>query len=71
MMTDLFSSYDLSGLPLSNRILMSAMTRTRASEDGVPTDMMRDYYVQRASAGIWSGRCRPGARMIPCAWSET
>ena len=56
-MTDLFSSYDLSGLPLSNRILMSAMTRTRASEDGVPTDMMRDYYVQRASAGLIVTEC--------------
>jgi N-ethylmaleimide reductase len=57
MRTDLFSSYDLSGLPLSNRILMSAMTRTRASENGVPTDVMRDYYVQRASAGLIVSEC--------------
>ncbi len=50
-MSDLFEPYDLNGLALPNRIAMSAMTRTRASETGVPTDLMRDYYVQRASAG--------------------
>jgi N-ethylmaleimide reductase len=56
-MTDLFSSFDLSGLPLSNRIVMSAMTRTRATEDDVPTNEMRDYYVQRASAGLIVTEC--------------
>ena len=56
-MTDLFTDYDLSGLHLPNRIAMSAMTRTRASEDGVPTDLMRDYYVQRASAGLIVTEC--------------
>jgi N-ethylmaleimide reductase len=56
-MTDLFNSFDLKGLPLSNRIVMSAMTRTRATEDDVPTDMMRDYYVQRASAGLIVTEC--------------
>jgi N-ethylmaleimide reductase len=56
-MTDLFTDYDLSGLHLPNRVAMSAMTRTRASEDGVPTDLMRDYYVQRASAGLIVTEC--------------
>jgi N-ethylmaleimide reductase len=56
-MTDLFNTFDLKGLPLSNRIVMSAMTRTRATEEGVPTDMMRDYYVQRASAGLIVTEC--------------
>ena len=56
-MTDLFSDYDLNGLHLSNRMLMSAMTRTRATEAGVPTDLMRDYYVQRASAGLIVTEC--------------
>jgi N-ethylmaleimide reductase len=56
-MTDLFSSFDLRGLPLSNRIVMSAMTRTRATENDVPTDVMRDYYVQRASAGLIVTEC--------------
>jgi N-ethylmaleimide reductase len=56
-MTALFDSFDLKGLPLSNRIVMSAMTRTRATEDDVPTDVMRDYYVQRASAGLIVTEC--------------
>ena len=56
-MTDLFDPFDLSGLALPNRIAMSAMTRTRAGEDGVPTDLMRDYYVQRASAGLVVTEC--------------
>jgi N-ethylmaleimide reductase len=57
IMTDLFDGFDLGGLRLPNRVAMSAMTRTRATEDGVPTDMMRDYYVQRASAGLIVTEC--------------
>jgi N-ethylmaleimide reductase len=56
-MTDLFSSYDLHGLHLPNRILLSAMTRTRATEEHVPTEVMRDYFVQRASAGLLLTDC--------------
>lgn len=56
-MTNLFDSYDLHGLALPNRIVMSAMTRTRAGEDGVATDLMREYYVQRASAGLIVTEC--------------
>ena len=33
------------------------MTRTRATEEGVPTDLMRDYYVQRATAGLIVTEC--------------
>src|ERR1700730_15624719 len=39
-------------LDLPNRVLMSPLTRARASEDRVPTDLMLEYYVQRASAGL-------------------
>ena len=56
-MTDLFTPFDLNGLTLPNRFVMSPMTRTRASEDDVPTDLMRDYYVQRASAGLIITEC--------------
>lgn len=56
-MTGLFNTFDLNGLALPNRMVMSAMTRTRATEDGVPTDVMRDYYVQRASAGLIVTEC--------------
>lgn len=56
-MTDLFTPFELRGLMLPNRVLMSAMTRTRATEAGVPTDLMRDYYVQRASSGLIVTEC--------------
>jgi 2,4-dienoyl-CoA reductase-like NADH-dependent reductase (Old Yellow Enzyme family) len=56
-MTDLFSSYDLRGLALPNRILLSAMTRTRATDDHVPTAVMRDYFVQCAAAGLLLTDC--------------
>ena len=56
-MNTTFDSFDLRGLLLPNRIVMSPMTRTRATEDGVATDLMRDYYVQRASAGLIITEC--------------
>jgi N-ethylmaleimide reductase len=49
----LFSSFDLGGRPLRNRIVMASMTRGRAQNAGlVPTDLHVEYYRQRASAGL-------------------
>src|SRR5690606_22458136 len=56
-MTNLFTPYDLNGLRLPNRIVVAPMTRTRATESGVPTELMVDYYVQRASAGLNITEC--------------
>jgi N-ethylmaleimide reductase len=56
-MTTLFAPFDFHGLTLPNRIVMSPMTRTRAAEEAVPTDLMRDYYVQRATAGLIVTEC--------------
>src|SRR6202790_3111420 len=39
-------------LSLPNRVLMAPLTRSRATEDRIPTDLMLEYYVQRASAGL-------------------
>lgn len=39
-------------LPLSNRVVMAPLTRTRADDDGVPTDTMVEYYRQRAGQGL-------------------
>ena len=41
--TDLFTPMDLRGLALPNRIWMSAMTSTRASDDNLPTDPATFY----------------------------
>jgi N-ethylmaleimide reductase len=56
-MTDIFTPMDLHGLTLSNRIWMSAMTRTRASADNKPTPLMGEYYAQRATAGLIVTEC--------------
>jgi 2,4-dienoyl-CoA reductase-like NADH-dependent reductase (Old Yellow Enzyme family) len=37
---------------LPNRVVMAPLTRCRASAGRVPNALMRDYYVQRASAGL-------------------
>ncbi len=37
---------------LPNRMVMAPMTRSRAGEGLVPTEMMATYYRQRASAGL-------------------
>jgi N-ethylmaleimide reductase len=50
-MRTLFSPYRLSGLDLSNRIVMAPMTRSRALGN-VPNSLMAAYYAQRASAGL-------------------
>lgn len=51
-MTDLFDPLTLGALSLPNRIVMAPMTRSRNDDNGVPTDIMVDYYRQRASAGL-------------------
>jgi len=39
---------------LPNRVIMAPLTRCRASEGRVPNDLMRQYYQQRAGAGLIS-----------------
>lgn len=56
-MSALFEAFSLDGMTLPNRMVMAPMTRTRASEDGVPGDLMREYYTQRASAGLIVSEC--------------
>lgn len=51
-MPSLFDPLTLGDLNLPNRIVMAPLTRCRASAGRVPNDMMLEYYVQRASAGL-------------------
>jgi len=48
----LFSTYSLGDLQLNNRMIMAPLTRNRASEGDIPSDMNAEYYRQRASAGL-------------------
>jgi N-ethylmaleimide reductase len=50
-MSILFSKATLGPLTLQNHLVMSPMTRSRAT-DNVPNDLMAEYYKQRSSAGL-------------------
>lgn len=43
---------ELGALKLRNRVVMAPLTRSRAGAEGVPTELMAEYYAQRASAGM-------------------
>jgi NADH:flavin oxidoreductases, Old Yellow Enzyme family len=46
-MPTLFDPVRLGALELSNRIIMAPLTRARATDDRIPTEVMREYYEQR------------------------
>ncbi|MFJ4175121.1 alkene reductase [Microbacterium sp. NPDC089696] len=48
----LFEPAAFGALALSNRVVMAPLTRTRADDDGVPTETMAEYYRQRAGQGL-------------------
>ncbi len=51
-MASLYDPIRLGAIEAPNRILMSPLTRGRATEGHVPTAIMGDYYAQRATAGL-------------------
>ena len=51
-MPSLFDPLDVGALRLDNRIVMAPLTRQRAGEDGVPTELHAEHYAQRATAGL-------------------
>lgn len=48
----LLESFRMGSLMLKNRMVMAAMTRSRADIHGVVGTMTAEYYAQRASAGL-------------------
>ena len=48
----LFATFKTPSLQLSNRVVMSPLTRSRATQDNIPTALMAEYYGQRATAGL-------------------
>ena len=48
----LFSDVTLGRIHLENRIIMAPMTRSRATPDGIPSELAVEYYGQRAGAGM-------------------
>ncbi|MEP4890024.1 MAG: alkene reductase [Aliiglaciecola sp.] len=51
-MSALFEPLKLGNIQLNNRVVMAPLTRCRATEDNVPTELMATYYAQRADAGL-------------------
>ncbi len=51
-MVTLFDPVRLGAVELQNRIVMAPLTRTRAAPGRVPNQLMRQYYCQRADAGL-------------------
>jgi len=54
MSSPLLKTLKIGDLQLKNRVIMAPLTRSRATgEDGrTPNDLMKEYYVQRATAGL-------------------
>ncbi len=50
-MTTLFDPIHIGDIALANRVVMAPLTRNRAPGQ-LPNDLMRQYYTQRASAGL-------------------
>lgn len=48
----LLEAYKLGNLELKNHMVMSAMTRSRATTSGIVGDITIEYYKQRSSAGL-------------------
>jgi N-ethylmaleimide reductase len=51
-MPSLFDPIQFGAITAPNRLLMAPLTRGRATADHVPTDLMIEYYRQRAGAGL-------------------
>lgn len=51
-MSPLFTPVGIGRHRLPNRLVMAPMTRSRADDAGVPTDLVATYYAQRAGAGL-------------------
>lgn len=69
-MTNLFTPLQLGALELSNRIFMAPLTRTRADENHVPTDLMVEHYAQRASAGLLIAEATMISEGTSAFWKE-
>lgn len=75
-MTSLFDPLRAGAFKLKNRIVLAPLTRCRSSAGRVPNDLMREYYVQRASAGLMLSEATSVSAMgvgypdTPGIWSE-
>jgi len=74
-MASLLDPIQIGEIKLPNRLIMSPLTRLRATPDHVPTQLMAEYYKQRSSAGLIISEGIPvvpqgvGYANVPGIWS--
>jgi N-ethylmaleimide reductase len=73
----LLEKYESTALNLKNRVVMAPMTRCRADNDGnAATDLIAEYYAQRASGGLlisegtYINEMAPGYINVPCIYTK-
>ncbi|CAK4647107.1 hypothetical protein LEN26_009618 [Aphanomyces euteiches] len=54
---NLFTPIQVGALEMKNRIFMAPLTRKRAGTSHLPNALMKEYYAQRASAGLIVAEC--------------
>jgi 2,4-dienoyl-CoA reductase-like NADH-dependent reductase (Old Yellow Enzyme family) len=65
----------IGAITLPNRVIMSPLTRLRGTSEHIPTDLMIEYYTQRATAGLIISEGIPvapqgvGYANVPGIWS--
>lgn len=69
-MSNLFSPLRLGAIELSNRVLMAPLTRCRADENHVPTNLMVEHYAQRASSGLIIAEATMAMEGASAFWRE-
>jgi 2,4-dienoyl-CoA reductase-like NADH-dependent reductase (Old Yellow Enzyme family) len=74
-MASLLDRIQIGDISLPNRVIMAPLTRLRGTPDHIPTQLMVDYYTQRASAGLIISEGIPvvpqgvGYANVPGLWS--
>lgn len=76
--TALFAPVKIGTMQLQHRVVMAPLTRYRASDAHVPTDMMVEYYTQRANTpgtlliteATFIARKAGGLGNVPGIWSK-
>ena len=75
-MPSLLDPIVVGGLELPNRVIMAPLTRLRGTADHVPTEVMVEYYRQRAGMGLILSEGIPvspqgvGYSQVPGIWEE-
>lgn len=54
---DLLEPFKVGEYKLKNRMVNAALTRRRAGDEGIPTDLMAEYYASRSSFGLILTEC--------------